>query len=52
MALSVLEPFKIGSGPSSSHTVGPMRAARRFARALADAGLLPQDALAVNVIEC
>ncbi|MEM9898833.1 MAG: L-serine ammonia-lyase, partial [Pseudomonadota bacterium] len=28
--LSVLEIFKIGVGPSSSHTVGPMRAARRF----------------------
>jgi L-serine dehydratase len=42
MALSVLELFKIGIGPSSSHTVGPMRAARRFALALADARLLPR----------
>jgi L-serine dehydratase len=35
--ISVLELFKIGIGPSSSHTVGPMKAARRFARAAADA---------------
>ena len=31
MAISVFEIFKIGIGPSSSHTVGPMRAARTFA---------------------
>src|SRR5690349_12289904 len=31
MALSVFDLFKIGIGPSSSHTVGPMRAAREFA---------------------
>jgi L-serine dehydratase len=30
MYLSVIDLFKIGIGPSSSHTVGPMRAARRF----------------------
>ncbi len=40
MALSVLDLFNIGIGPSSSHTVGPMRAARAFALALADAHLL------------
>jgi L-serine dehydratase len=34
MALSVFDLFTIGIGPSSSHTVGPMRAARRFASAL------------------
>ena len=28
--ISVFEPFKIGIGPSSSHTVGPMVAANRF----------------------
>ena len=28
MTLSVFDMFKIGIGPSSSHTVGPMRAAR------------------------
>ena len=31
MAVSVFDLFKIGIGPSSSHTVGPMRAACRFA---------------------
>jgi L-serine dehydratase len=40
MALSVFDLFKIGIGPSSSHTVGPMRAARQFAARLRDAGLL------------
>lgn len=34
MAISVFELFKVGIGPSSSHTVGPMRAARLFANAL------------------
>ncbi len=41
MAISVFDMFKIGIGPSSSHTVGPMRAARAFACGLADDGLLP-----------
>ncbi|NHC15314.1 L-serine ammonia-lyase [Motilibacter deserti] len=40
MALSVFDLFTIGIGPSSSHTVGPMRAARMFARRLRAAGLL------------
>jgi len=31
MAISVLDLFKIGIGPSSSHTVGPMRAAHSTA---------------------
>ncbi|MBT8142674.1 MAG: L-serine ammonia-lyase, partial [Gammaproteobacteria bacterium] len=30
MSLSIFEIFKIGIGPSSSHTIGPMRAARQF----------------------
>lgn len=34
MTLSVFDIFKIGIGPSSSHTVGPMIAARRFAQAI------------------
>ena len=34
MAVSVFDLFKIGIGPSSSHTVGPMRAARLFAERL------------------
>ena len=33
MFLSVFDIFKIGIGPSSSHTVGPMIAARRFVEA-------------------
>jgi L-serine dehydratase len=44
MAVSVFDLFSIGIGPSSSHTVGPMRAAHRFARHLGDDGLLPQVA--------
>lgn len=34
MAISVFDLFKIGIGPSSSHTVGPMRAAVLFVQAL------------------
>jgi L-serine dehydratase len=41
MTVSVFDLFKIGIGPSSSHTVGPMRAAVMFARSLAADGLLP-----------
>ena len=40
MAVSVFDLFKIGIGPSSSHTVGPMRAARLFVTRLAHDGLL------------
>ena len=42
--LSAFDIFKIGIGPSSSHTVGPMRAALMFARALETAGLLDRVA--------
>jgi L-serine dehydratase len=38
--ISVFDLFKVGIGPSSSHTVGPMRAARTFAAALKADGLL------------
>ncbi|HEX8957517.1 MAG TPA: L-serine ammonia-lyase [Burkholderiaceae bacterium] len=44
MAISVFELFKIGIGPSSSHTVGPMRAALRFATRLKE-----QDLFAATV---
>ena len=44
MAVSVFDLFKIGIGPSSSHTVGPMRAARLFASRLRSEGLLPRTA--------
>lgn len=40
MAISVFQLFSIGIGPSSSHTVGPMRAARRFVLNLEKEGLL------------
>ena len=40
MTISVFDLFKVGIGPSSSHTVGPMRAAALFARSVADDGLL------------
>ena len=44
MAISVFDLFSIGIGPSSSHTVGPMRAAQQFVQALKDDGLLSQVA--------
>jgi L-serine dehydratase len=40
--ISVFDLFKIGIGPSSSHTVGPMTAARSFGAALVETGLLPR----------
>src|SRR5437899_5714776 len=44
MAVSVFDLFKIGIGPSSSHTVGPMRAARLFALRLQHDGLMDATA--------
>ncbi|MGR2679549.1 L-serine ammonia-lyase [Chromobacterium haemolyticum] len=44
MAISVFDLFKIGIGPSSSHTVGPMRAARQFIARLEKDELLTQTA--------
>ncbi len=44
MAISAFDLFKIGIGPSSSHTVGPMRAARLFVAGLQAHGLLAQVA--------
>ena len=40
MATSVFDLFKVGIGPSSSHTVGPMRAAKLFAQQLQANGQL------------
>lgn len=40
MAVSVFDLFSVGIGPSSSHTVGPMRAAARFVTRLTQLGLL------------
>ena len=39
MPVSALDLFTIGLGPSSSHTVGPMRAARQFVKQLEADGL-------------
>ena len=44
MTISLFELFKIGVGPSSSHTVGPMVAARRFTVWLDERGLLGKAA--------
>ncbi|NNG39774.1 L-serine ammonia-lyase [Flexivirga sp. ID2601S] len=40
MALSAFDLYSVGIGPSSSHTVGPMRAAKTFVDGLTDAGKL------------
>jgi L-serine dehydratase len=48
MTISVFDLFKAGIGPSSSHTVGPMKAARMFAEGLRADGLLA-DVRAVRV---
>jgi len=42
MAISVFDIFKIGIGPSSSHTVGPMRAAATFVSKLEQLGIVEQ----------
>ncbi len=44
MALSVFDLFKIGIGPSSSHTVGPMKAAALFAARMGTEGFLDRIA--------
>ena len=44
MPVSVFELFRIGIGPSSSHTVGPMRAVRRFLDEMVSAGAFEQIA--------
>jgi L-serine dehydratase len=44
MAISVFDLFSVGIGPSSSHTVGPMRAARMFAQRLKTEDLLTRTA--------
>jgi L-serine dehydratase len=44
MSISVFDIFKVGIGPSSSHTMGPMTAAREFGQRLADAGALDRTA--------
>ncbi|MEV0195016.1 serine dehydratase beta chain, partial [Nonomuraea sp. NPDC050691] len=44
MSIGVFDLFKVGIGPSSSHTGGPMAAAHKFARGLAEDGLLERVA--------
>jgi L-serine dehydratase len=50
MNISVFDLFNIGIGPSSSHTVGPMRAARNFVERLAAAGHLIHTARVVTTL--
>ncbi|MBO9660477.1 MAG: L-serine ammonia-lyase, partial [Chitinophagaceae bacterium] len=47
--ISVFDIFKIGVGPSSSHTLGPWRAAQRFLQSLEDQGLLDK-VVAIQVL--
>ena len=42
MAISTFDLFTVGIGPSSSHTVGPMRAALQFVEALAETGRMTE----------
>jgi L-serine deaminase len=49
VTISVFDLFKVGIGPSSSHTVGPMTAARMFATSLRTGGLLSRVA-SVHVV--
>lgn len=44
MAISAFNLYSIGLGPSSSHTVGPMRAGRMFSQLIKDQGLLDKVA--------
>ena len=44
MTISVFDLFKVGIGPSSSHTVGPMKAAKQFVIALSEKGALKKCA--------
>lgn len=48
-AISVFDMFKIGIGPSSSHTLGPWRAAQRFVNTLIQQGKL-EDVQSVKVL--
>ncbi len=48
-AISVFDMFKIGVGPSSSHTLGPWRAAQQFTQALINKNLL-NDVKAIRVL--
>ena len=49
MAVGVFDLFSIGIGPSSSHTVGPMRAAAVFAEELRDKHVLDKVARGAGI---
>ncbi|MEM1409469.1 MAG: serine dehydratase beta chain, partial [Pseudomonadota bacterium] len=48
--ISVLDVFRIGIGPSSSHTVGPMRIAHRFISELSPLSQTSIEAISVELI--
>ena len=48
-AISVFDMFKIGIGPSSSHTLGPWRAAQRFVSSLKESGQL-MNVISIRVL--
>jgi L-serine dehydratase len=48
-AISVFDIFKIGIGPSSSHTLGPWRAAQQFVQSLQNKNIL-QDVIAIEIL--
>lgn len=48
-AISVLDIFKIGVGPSSSHTMGPWRAAQEFLKTLPQQGILWEEIVRIQV---
>ena len=48
-SISVFDIFKIGVGPSSSHTLGPWRAAQRFVESLREKNIL-QDVRSIRVL--
>ena len=49
MTISVFDLFSVGIGPSSSHTVGPMRAAARFVSDLHTLGAFDDVATSVSI---
>lgn len=48
-AISIFDMFKIGVGPSSSHTLGPWRAAQQFTQSLSDRNLL-NEVIALEIL--
>ncbi len=48
MSISVFQMFKIGIGPSSSHTVGPMKAVKDFILKAKSAGVLNKNIKAIS----